>query len=65
MAVSLVEQIRELGIGMGSLAFGRHVGWTTDEGKANAARELGATLREYRSADPTCTGWEVSCVMEP
>jgi phosphoglycerate dehydrogenase-like enzyme len=37
-----------------------YVGWTTDEAKANAAREAGATIREYRSKDPQFSGWEVS-----
>lgn len=37
-----------------------HVGWTTDEGKANRARELGATVTAYRAHDPAFSGWEVS-----
>jgi hypothetical protein len=37
-----------------------YVGWTTDEAKATAAGEAGATVREYRSKDPQFSGWEVS-----
>ena len=34
--------------------------WTTDSEKADAARELGATVTSYRAADPAFSGWEVS-----
>ena len=37
-----------------------HVGWTTNEVKANHARELGATVTAYRSHNPAFSGWEVS-----
>ena len=37
-----------------------HVGWTTDETKADAAREAGATVTAYRAHDPAFSGWEVS-----
>ena len=38
-----------------------HVGWTTDQAKADAARELGATVTRYTSTyDPSASGWEVS-----
>ncbi len=37
-----------------------HIGWTTDEAKANRARELGATVTSYRAHDPACSGWEIS-----
>lgn len=38
----------------------QHVGWTTDQAKADAAREAGATVTEYRAHDPALSGWEVS-----
>lgn len=37
-----------------------HVGWTTDEAKADRARELGATVTTFRAHDPEFSGWEVS-----
>lgn len=37
-----------------------YIGWTTDRGKADAARELGATVLAYQAHDPACSGWEVS-----
>lgn len=37
-----------------------HVGWTTDQAKADAAREAGATVSAYRASDPAYNGWEVS-----
>jgi hypothetical protein len=37
-----------------------HVGWTIDSAKADAARELGATVTPVGSRDPAFTGWEVS-----
>ena len=41
-------------------------GWTTDQAKADAARDLGATVRGYQSRDVRFNGWEVSCrVVEP
>jgi hypothetical protein len=36
------------------------IGWTTDEAKAEAARDAGATLRPYKSFSPECSGWDVS-----
>lgn len=46
---------------MVSVTTQRYVSWTTDEAKANAAQELGATLRTYKSpVDPRCSGWEVN-----
>ena len=37
------------------------VGWTTDQAKADAARELGATVTRYTSTyDASASGWEVS-----
>lgn len=38
----------------------RWFGWTTDEAKANAAREAGAVVTTYRSTDDRYSGWEVS-----
>ena len=38
----------------------RYVGWTTDQAKADAAREAGATVTSYRASDPMFSGWEVS-----
>ena len=77
--MSLVEQLRGIGLAMGSwyspfeqavrdeeghetgetISVRQFVGWTTDQAKATAAEEAGATLREYRSADSDCSGWEV------
>jgi len=37
-----------------------HIGWTTDERKANAARDLGATITRYMAHDPAASGWEIS-----
>jgi len=37
----------------------RYYSRTTDEAKADAARELDATVSEYRSAHPKFSGWEV------
>lgn len=36
------------------------IGYTTDESKAAAARDLGATVTRCPSADPAFIGWEVS-----
>jgi len=37
------------------------IGWTTDPAKADAARELGATVTRYTSLyDGGASGWEVS-----
>lgn len=36
-----------------------HVGWTTDPEKAEAARNAGATVTAYTSANGN-SGWEVS-----
>ena len=36
------------------------IGWTTDETKANAARDLGATVTFCRGSEPQWDGWEVS-----
>jgi hypothetical protein len=77
--VTLVEQLRALGLSMGSVyptfdgvsdgepvRSRRYRGWTTDESKATAARELGATAVRYESADPRFSGWEVNVVqVEP
>lgn len=37
-----------------------HIGWTTDQAKADKAREAGATVTAYRASGLTCNGWEVS-----
>lgn len=37
-----------------------HIGYTTDEAKADAARELGATVTRCPAGDPKYSGWEVS-----
>ena len=37
----------------------RWFGWTGDEAKAEAARELGATVTTYRASDPRYSGWEI------
>lgn len=37
--------------------------WTTDSRKADAARDLGATVTSYRAADPAYSGWEVSTAL--
>lgn len=56
----LLDYARSLGVAMGSLHVGRHVGWTTDEAKADKLREAGANLAHYVSQDPRYSGWEVS-----
>lgn len=56
----LIDYAHEVGVAMGSLAQGRHVGWTTDREKAMALREAGAELHGYSSSDPKFTGWEVT-----
>lgn len=78
--MTLVEQLREAGLPMGSwyrphkqavfdensedtgetITARRFVGWTTDQAKADAATELGATVTAYHSLDPTCSGWDVT-----
>jgi len=40
------------------------VGWTTDQAKAEAAHELGAEIRPYRSSEPRFSGWEVVARVE-
>ncbi len=37
----------------------RFVGWTTDEAKADAARDLGATVTTATSMASGDTGWEI------
>ena len=38
-----------------------YVGWTTDEAKAEAARELGVTsITHYTAHDPAYSGWEIA-----
>ncbi len=72
MADSVLEQVRELGVAMGScyaptvrvvagerIAVRSWVGWTTDERAADSARELGATVRPCPSSDPRYSGHEV------
>ena len=38
----------------------RWFGWTTDEAKAERAREAGATVTTYRASDPRYSGWEIA-----
>ncbi len=40
----------EVGLPCGSIANGRHIAWTTDNDKAEAAREAGANVLTVRSA---------------
>jgi hypothetical protein len=62
--MTLVEQLRAIGLGMGAVypphtsvpdeqgqtrTTRRYVCWTTDEAKAHEAQELGATLVPYQS----------------
>jgi hypothetical protein len=43
-----------------------HIGWTTDEAKANMARALGATVTAHSAGEPGFSGWEVSVrVIDP
>ena len=56
----LLDYVRGLGVACGSIHQGRHVGWTTDEAKADAARAAGASLAAYTSREPSASGWEVS-----
>ena len=74
--VELVEQLRATGLTMGGSYPARpwvdpeneeitgtqklHIGWTTDQAKADAARDLGATVTSVRAHDPRFSGWEVS-----
>jgi hypothetical protein len=77
--LTLVEQLRALGLSMGTVypphtsppddegqtrTTQRYVCWTTDEAKANAAKDLGASLVPYKSfsGDSSCDGWEVNAV---
>ena len=66
----MIEQLREIGLPMGTRYAPRtvdetttrtFVGWTSDEAKATRAQELGATIRPYVSSDARFNGWEVSC----
>jgi hypothetical protein len=66
VTVTLVEKLRELGLALGT----RYApleqvvlddeGRPTDEAKAIAVGEAGATVYQYRSSDPSYSGWEVS-----
>jgi len=49
----------EVGLKMGGLHHGNHIGWTTSREKAERAREAGALLRPYYSRDPEFSGWEI------
>lgn len=54
-----VEQLRAIGLPMGSWYERWYVCWTTDANKALAAEELGARVRPYTSQDPKFNGWEI------
>ena len=57
---SLVERLRAAGLPMGSrYANGYLVGWTTDDAKAEAAREAGARVVPCPSRDPRFSGHEI------
>ncbi len=43
-----------------TVVYQRHVGWTTDQAKADAAQAAGARCSRYISDDPRFSGWEVS-----
>lgn len=38
----------------------RWIGWTTDEAKAEAARQAGAVVTYYRASEPAYCGWETT-----
>jgi hypothetical protein len=60
-----VEQLRAIGLKMGSWYERWYIGWTTDPHKVLAAEELGATARPYTSQDPKFDGWEIVLRREP
>src|SRR5215467_13121238 len=74
MTATLLEQVRALGLPLGScyqkqtvdkIDGGKQtsqlfIGWTTDRDKAEAAKALGATIQHYTSRDPEFNGWDVS-----
>lgn len=58
---SLVERLRAIGLPMGArFANGYRVGWTTDDAKADATREMGARVTPYSSSDSRFSGWEIN-----
>lgn len=59
--MTLLEQLRTIGLPMKSKIHGNYISWTTDHGKAEAAHSLGARCIRYLSHDPKFSGWEVSC----
>jgi hypothetical protein len=75
----IVEQLRARGLSMGTVypsftsapdeetgevaTTRRYRGWTTDETKATAARDLGASAVRYESTDPRFSGWEINAVV--
>lgn len=43
-----------------------HLGWTTDQEKANKAREMGAIVTSCKPDEPGFSGWEISVrVIDP
>lgn len=55
----LLDYARSIGAQMGSLHAGRHIGWTTDEQKAELLRARGARVMPgCNSVGPR--GWELS-----
>jgi hypothetical protein len=63
MSSDTLNKLRALGLPMTSrYPSGEAVAWTTDAAKADAARELGVRVTEYRSRDPRFTGREVAFV---
>jgi len=55
-----VEQLRAIGLEMRGVHMGYHLGWTTDETQAEAARALGATVTRCSSPRPDASGWEIA-----
>ncbi len=55
---TLVEQLRDAGIKMGSKTQNQWVGWTTNQQKMEAAQQLGAHIQQVNN------GWDISCPAE-
>jgi hypothetical protein len=56
---ALLQAARREGLTMGSVHGDRHIGWTTDELKAEACREHGLTVLAGYNVTGPC-GWEIS-----